>query len=216
MSPIRIFIADDHQVVRRGLRDIVDASPDIRVVGEAAHGHEVERLVTGVPVDLLILDISMPGKSGIQILQSLRSRGCSVPILFFSMHPSAQYAGFVRRNGAQGFIDKGADGVELLRAIRQIVGGGEYFPSVLSATSADAGPFACLSKREREVLSGILGGRSLQEIAETLGVGSKSVSTYRRRLLDKLGAESNAELIAMTTRLSGYAFRLSVDADRQT
>lgn len=215
MQPKRILVVDDHHVVRLGLRNLIDCSDDLKVVGELAHGDEVEKVVAKTPADLLILDIAMPDKSGIQVLQTLRRNGHTLPILIFSMHPSAQYADFVRRHGAQGFIDKGEEGAEMLRAIRQIVAGETYFPNLPGDEQRTGGPFATLSRRESEVLNGILRGDSLQSIAAALSIGPKSVSTYRRRLLDKLGVESNAELAAMATRYPEYDFCLSASTDRQ-
>lgn len=197
MNEARLIIADDHQVVRQGLRDIIDHAAGLRVVAEAADGATAERLAREVPADLLILDIALPVKRGVQVLESLRRGGCGLPVLLFSMHPASQYADYARRNGAQGFIGKDESADELLRVIRRILAGGTGF----SRRRGDGeNPFAALSRREAEVLRGLLRGEPLADIATRLDIGAKSVTTYRRRLLDKLGVGSNAELAALAAR----------------
>lgn len=200
MKPARLIIADDHEVVRQGLRSVLDQASDLTVVAEAADGATAERLAREVPADLLILDISLPVKRGLQVLESLRAEGLRLPVLLFSMHPAAQYVAFARRNGAQGFIGKSANSSELLRVIRRIVAGGTWFPARVRGGAEKGDPFAVLSRREAEVMRGLLRGEPLGVIAGNLGVGAKSVSTYRRRLLDKLGLASNADLAALATR----------------
>ncbi len=200
MREARLIIADDHQVVRQGLINILERTADLKVVGEASDGNAAERLAREVPADLLVLDIALPGKHGLQVLESLRSSGCEVPVLLFSMHPAAQYVDFARRKGAQGFVGKDADGDELLGAIRRILAGGTCFPDPAKTGGTRDNPFAALSRREAEVMRGLLCGEQLGDIADRLGIGPKSVSTYRRRLLDKLGVGSNAELAALAER----------------
>ena len=197
----RLIIADDHDVVRQGLRDIFAHTPDLEVVAEAADGVEAERLARETPADLLLLDISLPRRRGVLVLESLRADGIRIPVLFFSMHPASQYVDFARRSGAQGFVCKDADSASLLRAVRRVVAGGEAFPGrPRSAERAAVDAFAGLSRREAEVLRNLLRGVPLVRIAERLGVGAKSVTTYRRRILDKLGVKSNAELAALAAR----------------
>ncbi len=200
MKPARIIIADDHQVVRQGLRNIIEQAPGLEVVAEAADGAEAERLARELPADLLILDIALPVKRGVQVLASLRASGSTLPVLLFSMHPASQYVDYARRNGGRGFIGKNEDSGALLRAIRRILDGGTSFPRPRRDVATGDGPFADLSRREAEVMRGLLRGESLAGIAARLGIGPKSISTYRRRLLDKLGVHSNAELIALVTR----------------
>jgi DNA-binding NarL/FixJ family response regulator len=197
MTAARLIIADDHQVVRQGLRNILDRTPGLKVVAEAADGAEAERLARELPADLLILDIALPVKGGIQVLESLRAGGTTLPVLLFSMHPAAQYVDYARRKGAQGFVGKDANDEELLRSIRRILAGGTSFSRPMDAGSAEDNPFVALSRREDDVLRGLLRGEPLADIAARLGIGAKSISTYRRRILDKLGVESNAELIAL-------------------
>lgn len=201
MSAKRLLIADDHAVVRDGLRDIARRG-DLAVVAEAADGEQALGLALEGNYDLLVLDVSLPGRNGIEVLRELRAGGSTLPVLFFSMHPAAQYADYARRLGAQGFLNKDADGKAVLAAMLRVIAGGAAFPPRLRAVSVpgEGDPFACLSRRESEVLAGLLRGASLEDIARTLGVGAKSVTTYRRRLLDKLGVRSNAELVTLAAR----------------
>ncbi len=199
MKPGRIIIADDHQVVRQGLRDIFARARGLAVVAEAADGAEAERLALTLAADLLLLDIALPVKRGMQVLESLRAAGNRLPVLLFSMHPAEQYADYARRHGAQGFVGKDEDEGKLLRAIRRVLDGGTAFPRGRSPAATDS-PFAALSRREAEVMRGLLRGEPLATIADRLGVGAKSISTYRRRLLDKLGVASNVELAALAAR----------------
>jgi len=200
----RLIVADDHEVVRQGLRDMVAHTPDLEVVAEAGDGLAAEKLARTVAADLLILDIAMPLKRGIQVLEALRAQGNTMPVMFFSMYPASQYVDYARRAGAQGFVSKDAAASGILRAMRRILAGGTHFPAVLSETSpADAGGqlLAKLSRREVEVMQGLLEGTSLIEIAARLGVSPQSVTTYRRRLLEKLGVKANVELVELADRL---------------
>ena len=198
----RLIIADDHQVVRQGLRDLFAHTADLEVVGETGDGLEAERLARTLAADLLLLDVAMPTRRGIQVLESLRADGIALPVLFFSMYPTDQYMDYVRRAGGQGFVGKDADTTVLLRAIRQILRGGTYFPGRLPVRQRNAGedPFARLSERELEVLRGLVAGTSLIDMAVNLGLNPRTVTTYRRRLLEKLDVKSNAELVALTMR----------------
>lgn len=200
MRSARVIIADDHQVVRQGLRNIIDATPDLQVVAEAADGAEAERLARELPADLLVLDVGLPVRRGTEVLESLHAAGSTLPVLLFSMHPANQYVDFARRHGARGFIGKDEDAARLLLAIRRILKGGTAFPPKSAAPRPDTSPFASLSRREADVMRGLLVGEPLAAIAERLRIGPKSVSTYRRRLLDKLGVASNAELAALAAR----------------
>lgn len=197
MSDSRLILADDHEVVRQGLRNIVEHAGGLKVVGEATDGAEALRQARETPADLLILDIALPVLRGMQVLEQLRGGGSTLPVLFYSMHPANQYVDFARRHGAQGFVGKDEDSNRLLRATRHILMGGTWFPQVRQGAEQ---PFDLLSRREADVLRGLAAGESLSAIAVRLGVGAKSVSTYRRRILDKLGAQNNAELIALVLR----------------
>ncbi|MGB4064531.1 MAG: response regulator transcription factor [Azonexus sp.] len=196
----RIIIADDHQVVRQGLRDIFSRTDDLQVVNEAIDGAEAEAIARAGNSDLLILDIALPIRRGIQVLESLRTDGIKLPILFFSMYSASQYVEYARQAGAQGFVSKDADESELLRAIRCILAGGSSFPRLNRAapdSAAGSDLFKTLSRREFEVMQALAGGTSILEIAARLGVSTQSVTTYRRRLLEKLGVKNNAELVTL-------------------
>lgn len=196
----RIILADDHQVVRQGLREILARTSDLAVAGEAVDGAEAEAQARAGQADLLILHIALPIRRGIQVLESLRADGIALPVLFFSMYSASQYVEYARRAGAQGFVGKEADEADLLRAIRRILAGGTSFPAQNRAAAdaeSDSNPFKSLSRREFEVMHALAGGTSILEIAARLGVSPQSITTYRRRLLEKLGVKSNAELVAL-------------------
>jgi len=198
----RVIIADDHAVLRQGLRDLLSGTSDLEVVAEASDGAAAERLARIRPADLLLLDVALPERRGLQVLESLRRDGIALPVLVFSMYPAVPYAEHARRAGAQGYVAKDADSSELLRAIRRVLAGGTSFPGRRSAglRQGSGDPFAQLSAREVEVMSGLLAGSSLLQIAAAAGITPKTVTTYRRRLLDKLGVRSNAELAALAAR----------------
>lgn len=196
----RVIIADDHLVMRQGLREILSRTRDLSVVGEAVDGAEAEALARAGQADLLILDIAMPVQRGIQVLESLRADDIKLPVLFFSMYPASQYVEYARQAGAQGFISKDANEAGLLRAIRRIVAGGTSFPArdrARSVSTSGNDPFKALSRREFEVMQALASGISILETAARLGISSQSVTTYRRRLLEKLGVGSNAELVTL-------------------
>ena len=205
----RIIIADDHLVVRQGLRDILGQRPDLEVVAEASDGAMAEQLVRSTLAELLILDIGLPLRRGMPVLERLRADGYALPVLFFSMYPAAQYAAAARKAGAQGFVGKEASAEELLEAVDRVLAGGTSVPPSAEAKGPPGNVnvnnvFAALSPRERQVLQGLLAGTSLQELSLVMGLSNKTVSTYRSRLLDKLGAHSNAELVALAI-CHGYA-----------
>ena len=200
----RLIIADDHQVVRQGLRDIVSRTTDLKVVAEAVDGAEAEAVARTQAAELLILDIALPIRRGIQVLESLRADGISLPVLFFSMYPASQYVDYARRAGAQGFVGKDSDEAALLRAVRRILAGGSSFPvrqRVPRDEKTGDDPFKRLSRREFEVMQALASGTSILEIAAGLGISAQSVTTYRRRLLEKLEISSNAELATLAARL---------------
>ena len=192
----RLILADDHQIVRQGLSEILSRTQDLEVVAEAADGEQAEQMARHVAAELMILDIALPLRRGIQVLESLRADGNALPILFFSMYPANQYVDYAKRAGAQGFVGKDADTPTLLRAIRRILAGSSSFPGRKRPSGVPPGGdlFAQLSRRELEVMQGLIHGTSILEIAATLGITPQSVTTYRRRLLEKLEVRSNAEL----------------------
>ncbi|HEV8629614.1 MAG TPA: response regulator transcription factor [Thermoanaerobaculia bacterium] len=196
---IHLLIADDHPVVRRGLRQILDEEPDMQVAAEAGDAEEILARLRGDGCDLLVLDLSLPGALGIGLLQELHATWPQLPILVLSIHPEEHYALRCLKAGARGYLHKQAAADELVGAIRAVNGGRRYLSATLAETllhAADAGkraPHEELSTREYQVLTGLAGGSSVTEIAGAMGLSVKTVSTYRARMLDKLGVGTNAE-----------------------
>lgn len=209
---IRILIADDHIVVHRGLRQILGDEPDMSVVGEALNAQEVLALVRKRDWDVVVLDISMPGKSGLDIIEELKQERPNLPVLILSMHPEDRYAVRALRVGAAGYLTKESAPEELVKAIRKVVTGGRYVsPSlaerlafVLSANSEQP-PHETLSNREYQVLCMIGSGKSVGAIAVELSLSVKTISTYRARVLEKMTLKNTSELIhyALQNRLVG-------------
>ena len=211
---IRILIIDDHTIVHRGLRQIVAEEPDIVVTGEARTGHEGLELAQTQPCELVVLDISMPGRGGLDVLKELKQVRPNLPVLVLSMYPEEQYATRALRLGASGYMTKESAPEELIGAIRRVVAGGRYVSASLAETLA--GRLAAdrqserplhesLSDREYHVLRLIASGKTVTEIAEELTLSVKTISTYRSRVLEKMGMKTNAELThyAVSNRLLG-------------
>jgi len=199
---IRALIADDHAVVRQGLIQILGNIPEITVAGEAINGQEVLDKVRAESWDVVILDISMPDCSGLDILKQLKSERPKLPVLVLSMHSEDQYAVRALKAGASGYLTKDSAPDELVKAIRKVVSGGRYVGSCLAERlafeiGADSSklPHETLSDREFQVLRLIASGKSVTEIAAELYLSSKTVSTYRVRLLKKMNLKTNAELM---------------------
>lgn len=201
--PHTLLIADDHWVVRQALQTVVAGHPELRVVGEAENGFQTLELCENLKPDLMLLDISLPGMSGMQVLERLSKRASAPSVIVFTMHPADQYVRHVRTLGAKGFLSKDSDAETILKALERIIRGELVFPSAQENTRVNVGiqtTFKPLSKREQEVLRGLVNGERNSAIAERLGISAKSVSTYRQRLFDKLNVESNAGLVAFATR----------------
>jgi two-component system invasion response regulator UvrY len=199
---IRALIADDHAVVRQGLIQILGNIPEITVAGEAISGQEVLDKVRAEAWDVVILDISMPDCSGLDILKQLKSERPKLPVLVLSMHSEDQYAVRALKAGASGYLTKDSAPDELVKAIRKVVSGGRYVGSCLAERlafeiGADSSklPHETLSDREFQVLRLIASGKSVTEIAAELSLSPKTVSTYRVRLLKKMNLKTNAELM---------------------
>ena len=199
---IRALIADDHAVVRQGLIQILGNIPEITVAGEAINGQEVLDKVRAEAWDVVILDISMPDRSGLDILKQLKAERPKLPVLVLSMHSEDQYAVRALKAGASGYLTKDSAPDELVKAIRKVVSGGRYVGSCLAERLAfEIGadfsklPHETLSDREFQVLRLIASGKSVTEIAAELSLSSKTVSTYRVRLLQKMNLKTNAELM---------------------
>ncbi len=211
---IRILIIDDHAIVHRGLRQIVAEEPDMMVTGEASTGQEGLALAMAQPWDLVVLDVSMPGRGGLDVLKELKQAHPNLPVLVLSMYPEEQYATRALRLGASGYMTKESAPEELIGAIRKVVAGGRYVSASLA--QALAGSVAAdrqserplhqsLSDREFHVLRLIASGKTVKQIADELTLSVKTISTYRARVLEKMGMKTNAELThyAVSNRLVG-------------
>ncbi|OPY03181.1 MAG: Response regulator UvrY [Syntrophorhabdus sp. PtaB.Bin047] len=199
---IRILIADDHFIVREGLKQIVSDVPDMVVVDEASDGQEALRKALGGSFDIIILDISMPVKSGLDVLQELKQHKPDANVLILSVHPEEHYAMRVLKAGASGYLTKESAPDELVRAIRRISQGRKYITATLAEKlagvverPADVPLHSTLSEREFRVMVMIASGYSIKEISEKLFLSIKTVSTYRTRILKKMNFKNNSELI---------------------
>jgi len=198
---IKILIADDHPVVRKGLKEIIEDTPDMMVGDEASNGQETLEKVRKSDFDIVLLDISMPGRSGLDILKELKSEKPELSVLILSIHPEEQYAVRVLKAGASGYLTKESAPEELIAAIKKASIGRKYVSSSLAEKLAlyleidDEKPLhETLSDREYEVMRKIASGKTITEIAEKLFLSIKTISTYRSRILEKMGMKSNAEL----------------------
>jgi DNA-binding NarL/FixJ family response regulator len=203
---IRILIADDHAIVRGGLRQIVATTSDIVVAAEAAQGSEVVDKLRACPVDLLLLDMTMPGISGVDLIRRVRAELPSLPVLVLSIHDEAQVASRALRAGATGYLTKDSDPEVLLAAIRKIAGGGRFIdPKLVDAMvfethRGDVPPHEILSDREFQVLQMLAAGKSINDIADACALSAKTISTHKMRLMQKLGLANNAEVIRYALR----------------
>jgi two-component system invasion response regulator UvrY len=198
---IRILIADDHTIVRQGLKQILAETPDMVVADEASNGQEVLAKVWNNDYDVVLLDISMPGRSGIDILKQLKGERPKLPILILSMYSEEQYAMRALRAGASGYMTKESAPDELIVAIRKVSQGRKYVSPSLAeklAISLEVGeekpPHELLSDREYQVMCMIASGKTIKEIADELSLSVKTISTYRSRILEKLGLKTNAAI----------------------
>ncbi|AVA33829.1 MAG: DNA-binding response regulator [Burkholderiaceae bacterium] len=208
---IRVIIADDHTVVRNGLRHILERTSDFEVVGEAARGTEVPQLVRELSPHVILLDLSMPGRNGLELIRQLRADHPALRILVLTMHAEEQYVVRAFRAGAAGYLTKESAATELVEALRKVAAGGTYVSPAMAEKLAlglqekpDA-PHEGLSDRELEVFRRIVDGESLTQIAAALCVSAKTVSTYKMRLMEKLQLRSDAALVryAIEARLFG-------------
>jgi len=204
---IKILIADDHPIVREGLKQILAEEPDMGIFGEAQNSQEVLEVVQKQNWDVVVLDITMPGRGGIDVLKELKDRYPKLPVLMLSMHPEDQYAVRALRLGAAGYIVKGSAPEELVKAIRKILGGGKYITSTLAEKLAfylemetEKALHENLSDREYQVMVLIASGKRLSEIAEDFSLSIKTISTYRGRILEKMKMKSNVELTQYVIR----------------
>ncbi len=198
---INILVADDHAIVREGLKQILDETSDLHVAGEAANGQEVFENIWKNEYDVVMLDISMPGRSGLEVLKQIRDIRPELPVLVLSIHPESQYAVRALKAGAAGYLTKESAPDELISAIRKVSRGGKYIsPSLAEKIAADleAGifhaPHESLSDREYQVMCMIASGKTVKGIGEELCLSVKTVSTYRSRIMEKMKMKNNAEL----------------------
>ena len=200
-KPIRVLIADDHAIVRQGLRQILSDTPDLTVAGEAENGVQAVQMVRTGEWDVVLMDVSMPDRNGIDALKIIKKEFPRLPVLILSMYPEEQYAIRALKAGAAGYLTKQSAPELLVTAIRQVASGKKYVSPSLAEELANAIgddnqrlPHEKLSDREYQTLCMIASGKTPTEIAEALNLSVKTVSVYRARLLEKMNLRNNAEL----------------------
>jgi DNA-binding NarL/FixJ family response regulator len=207
---IRIVVADDHTIVREGLKGLLAAAGDLQVVGEASDGGQVMERVRALDFDLLLLDMSMPGRSGIELIRQVRSEKPKLKILILSMHEESQYAVRAIRAGAAGYLTKESASRQLVEAIRKVAAGGAFISAEVAQQlalgampDAKGPPHTALSDREFQIFRMIAEGLSVSDIAARLNLSVKTVSTHKANILRKMNMETQGDLIryALTHRL---------------
>ena len=204
---IKVFLCDDHALIRRGIRDTLSDAPDIEVVGEAGDYGELRTLMRDHVADVLVLDINLPGRSGLDVLHVLKDEAAAMRVLVVSMYPEDQYAIRALRAGAFGYVNKGGDPQLIVQAVRTVAQGRKYAtPEIaqmlvesLTAPAVES-PHQKLSDRELQTLVMIASGKRLSDIAEELTLSPKTVSVYRARVLEKLQLSNNSELTVYAIR----------------
>lgn len=198
---IKIIIADDHEIVRAGLKQIIADSKEMHVKGEAHDGQQLLEKVRAERYDVILLDIKMPGRSGLEILKQLKTEYPDLPVIVLSMHPEDQYAVRTIKAGASGYLTKETAGEKLIEAIKKVYNGGKYIGPTLAEKLADSiandkqkAPHEYLTDREYQVICLIASGKTVTEIARELFLSVKTISTYRQRILEKMNMKNNAEL----------------------
>ena len=198
---IRVLIADDHTIVREGLKQIMNDTGDMTVTGEAATGQEALDMILREDCDVAVLDIAMPGKSGLEVLKELRHHKLKLPVLVLSMYPEDQYAIRVLKAGADGYLTKESAPQDLITAIRRLYAGKKYISPMLAEklalsleSDSSRQSHELLSDREYQVLCRIASGKTVKDIADELSLSVKTISTYRSRILEKMSMKNNAEL----------------------
>lgn len=198
---IKVGIVDDHAIVRAGLRQFLSEQVDVRVAGEAASGREAIDLVRQVELDVLIMDLSMPGQSGIDALGMIRAKAPDLGVLILSGYPEEHYATNLIRQGASGYLNKECDPLEILNAVRTIAMGRRYISPAVAELLAqqlgkkeDVAPHEQLSDREFQVFLRLAKGETAGNVAQALSLSVKTVSTYRTRVMEKMSLQSNSDL----------------------
>jgi DNA-binding NarL/FixJ family response regulator len=204
---IRAFVVDDHTIFRSGLKRLLLDEPDIRITGEARGGAEAIAALRAGSFDLVLLDINLEGRSGLEVLATIRREFPTLPVLMLSMYPEEQYALVAMRAGASGYLAKDAEPAELLEAIRSIAAGGSYLsmriaPHIQDQLKGqdDRPPHQRLTVREHQIMLMLLKGISPTDIGEEMMISVKTVSAHRAHILDKLGVSSTAELVLYAVR----------------
>lgn len=199
---LRVVVVDDHPVVREGLKRIISESNELSVAAEASDGEEALQTIRNQPCDVVLLDISLPKKSGLEVLKHVRAEQPRLPILILSMHSEDEYAVRMLRAGASGYLTKESTGSSLISAIRKVVRGGRYVSPALAErlafdlqTDSERPAYEALSDREYQILCMLSAGKTVSEIAGELALSVKTISTYRVRVLEKLRLKNNAELM---------------------
>lgn len=198
---IRVALVDDHALIRRGLRDSLNEAGDIRVVGEAGDYGELRQLLRDTEFDVLVLDINLPGRSGLDVLHSLADHPVRIRTLILTMYPEDQYAIRALKAGAMGYLNKSADPAQIVTAIRTVHAGRKFITPGMAEALAERlsvdeshAPHEKLSDREFQTLIRLAGGKRLSDIAAELNLSPKTVTVYRARVLEKLSVQTNAEL----------------------
>lgn len=199
---IKVLVADDHALIRKGLKQILDDTEDMRVTGEAESGMQTLRMLQEGDYDLVLLDISLPDKNGVEVLKQIRLNHPQLPVLMLSMHAEEQYAVRSMKSGASGYLNKQSAPAQLVTAIRQVASGKKYISGELAEQLANGLTegyqellHQTLSDREYQTLCLLASGKKLSEMAEIMSLSTKTVSVYRARLLDKMKLKTNAEAI---------------------
>jgi two-component system invasion response regulator UvrY len=204
---IKVILCDDHALIRRGIRDTLADADDIDVVGEASDYGELRTLLRDRSCDVLVLDINLPGRSGLDVLHVLKEEGSTLKVLVVSMYPEDQYAMRALKAGASGYLNKGSDAAQIVAAVRTVSQGKKYVTPEMAqmlvdnlTTPAQEGAHQKLSDRELQTLVMIASGKRLSDIAEQLLLSPKTVSVYRARVLEKLSLTNNSELTVYAIR----------------
>jgi two-component system invasion response regulator UvrY len=197
---MRILIADDHPIFRAGLKETLAKDPGVESIGEADDGHKAVELARKKRWDVVVLDIMMPGRDGLEVLQELRRERPKLPVLILSAHPEDQLALRLLKAGAAGYLTKEKAPEVLLAAIRKVASGGKYISESLAekvvfACESEKAPHETLSNREYQIIRMIASGKTMQEIGKELFLSVRTVSTYRARILEKMNMNTNAEII---------------------
>ncbi|MCA9484701.1 MAG: response regulator transcription factor [Nitrospina sp.] len=200
-KPINVLVVDDHPLFRRGLRNAFTETSDVELIGESATANEVPELIRAHKPNVVILDIALPDKHGLEVVKQIKDEFPKVPVLILSMYPEEQYAVRFFKAGVSGYLTKDSNLDTILEAVRKVAGGGKFATAKVTEKLAfeflqtDKPPHELLSDREYQVFLMIAAGKSLTEIGEDLALSVKTISTYRTRILEKLKMKKNAEII---------------------